>query len=29
MNMENFIREFKIYFENVEDTEGLEIIKQH
>ena len=29
MNTENFIKEFKIYCETVEDTEGLEIIKQH
>ena len=29
MNTENFIKEFKIYCETVEDTEGLEIIKQY
>lgn len=27
--MENFINDFKIYCENVENTEGLEIIKEH
>jgi hypothetical protein len=26
--MENFINEFKIYCENVEDTKGLEIVKE-
>lgn len=29
MNMENFIREFKIYCETVENTRGLEKIKQY
>ena len=27
--MENFKREFKIYCETVEDTKGLEILKQN